>query len=108
MVGITIQNQVNQNDKPIIISFRRKDQLSGEVIYCVFERVSHSNTKFNALDTLVVTEDSVKMPVGFCYGIKTKGRPLSVMAHVRESIVDVNAEENCLAHALIIPITKVM
>jgi len=25
MVGITIQNQVNQNDKPIGISFRRKD-----------------------------------------------------------------------------------
>jgi len=32
MVGITIQNQVNQKDKPIGISFRRKDQLSGEVI----------------------------------------------------------------------------
>ena len=30
MVGITIQNQVNQNDKPIGISFRRKDQLSGD------------------------------------------------------------------------------
>jgi len=28
-VGITIRNQVNQNDKPIGISFRRKDQLSG-------------------------------------------------------------------------------
>jgi len=29
MVGITVQNQVNQNDKAIGISFRRKDQLSG-------------------------------------------------------------------------------
>jgi hypothetical protein len=29
MVGITIQNEVNQNDRPIGISFRRKDQLSG-------------------------------------------------------------------------------
>jgi len=29
MVGIIIKNQVNQNDKPIGISFRRKDQLSG-------------------------------------------------------------------------------
>ena len=26
-VGIVIQNQVNQNDKPIGISFRRKDQV---------------------------------------------------------------------------------
>jgi len=32
MVGITIQNQVNQNDTPIGISFKQKDQLSGEVI----------------------------------------------------------------------------
>ena len=40
MVGITIQNQVNQNDKPIRVSFRRKDQLSGDVIWSVFERVS--------------------------------------------------------------------
>jgi len=40
MVRITIQNQVNQNDKPIGISFRRKDQLSGEVIWSVFENLS--------------------------------------------------------------------
>jgi len=40
MVGITIQNQVNENDKPIGISFRRKDQLSGDVVWSVFERVS--------------------------------------------------------------------
>jgi len=32
MVGITIQNRVNQNDKPRGISFRRKDQLVGDVI----------------------------------------------------------------------------
>ena len=43
MVGITIQNQVNQNDKPIGISFRRKYQLSGEVVWSVFEKVSQSN-----------------------------------------------------------------
>ena len=40
MVGITIQNQVNQNDKPIGISFRRKDHLAGDVIWSVFERVA--------------------------------------------------------------------
>ena len=61
MVGITIHNQVNQNDKPIGIRFRRKDQLSGEVIWSVFEKVSQSNTRFNALDTLVVTVHSEKM-----------------------------------------------
>jgi len=47
MVGITIQNQVNQIDKPIGISFRRKDRLSGMVIWSVFEKVSQSNSRFN-------------------------------------------------------------
>jgi len=77
MVGLTIQNQVNQNDKPIGISFRRKDQLSGEVFRSVFEKVSQSNSRFNALDTLVVTVHSVRMPVGFgrC-DLKSRGRPL--------------------------------
>ena len=42
MVGITIENQVNQNGKPIGLSFRRRDQLSGEVIWSVFEKVSQS------------------------------------------------------------------
>jgi len=43
MVGIRIQNRVNQNDKPIGISFGRKDQLAGDVIWSVFERFSQSN-----------------------------------------------------------------
>jgi len=107
MVGITIQNQVKQNLKPIRISFRRKDQFSGEVIWSVFEKVSQSNSRFNVLDTLVVTVHSVKMPAGLGYSIKTKGRPLSVMAHLKRSIVEVKAEENCLAHALLIAIARV-
>jgi len=89
VVGITIQNQVHQNEKPVGISLRRNDQLSGEVIWNVFDRVSQSNARFNALDTLAVTVLSVKMPVGFGYGIKNKGRPLSVMAHLKKSIVEV-------------------
>jgi len=36
MVGITIQNHVNQNDKPVGISFRRKDQIYADVIWSVF------------------------------------------------------------------------
>jgi len=95
MVGLTIRNQVNQNDKPIGISFRRKDLLSGEVILSVFEKVSQSNSRFNSLDTLVVTVHSVKMPVGFgSVAPKSSGRPLSVMAHLKSIIVEVKAEEN--------------
>jgi len=47
------------------INFRRKDQLSGDVIWSVFEKVSWSNSRYNALDTLVVNVHSVRIPVGF-------------------------------------------
>ena len=83
MVGITVQNQVNQNDKPIGISFRRKDQLCADVIWSVFEKVSQSN----ALDTLVVTVHSAMMLVEFDYGINTKVIPLSLMVHLKTCIV---------------------
>jgi len=65
-----------------------------------------SNARFNALDTLVVTVHSVKMRAEFGRGIKTKGRPLSVMAQLKRSIVELKAKENCLAHAIIIAIAK--
>jgi len=107
MVGITIQKQLNQNDKAIGNSFRKKDQLSGEVIWSVFEKMSQSISRCNALDTLVVTVHSVKMPVEFGHGIKNKCRPISVMAHMKRSIVEVMATDICLAHALIIAIARV-
>ena len=106
MVGIAIHNEVNQSDRPIGINFRRRDQLSADVIWSVFE-LSQSNSRFNALDTLTVVVLSVGMPVGFDGGIKTKGRQLSVMAHLKRSIIEVKAEKNCLAYALIIAIAKV-
>ena len=52
MVVMTIQYQVKQNNKPIGISFKRKDQLSEDVIWSVFEKVSQSNSRFNALARL--------------------------------------------------------
>jgi len=100
MLGITISNEVNVQDKEIGISFRRKDKITSNVIWSVFEKVAQSNARFNALDKLVMTVHSVKMPVG--HGrIATKGRPLETMVHLKRSIVEVKAEENCLAHALI-------
>ena len=53
MVDVAIHNEVNQSYRPIGISFRRRDQLSGDVIWSVFE-VSQSNSRFYALDTLTV------------------------------------------------------
>ena len=47
------------------------------------------------------------MQVGFGWdGIKRKGRPLATMVQLKKSIVEVRAEENCLAHALIIAIAR--
>ena len=109
MVGIAIHNETKQNDKPIGISFRRRDQLSVDAIWRVLERVRQSNARFNALDTLTVVVLSVTMPVGFGWqgqGIKTMGRSISVMAHLKTSIVRVKSETNCLAHALIIAIER--
>jgi hypothetical protein len=43
-----------------------------------------------------------------CHGrVKTKGRQLEVMADLKRSIIVVKAEQNCLAHALIIAIARV-
>ena len=48
-----------------------------------------------------MTVHSVSVPVGFSRGIKCKARPLPVMALLKRSVVEVKAEGNCLAHALI-------
>jgi hypothetical protein len=54
-----------------------------------------------------MTVHSVRMPMGFGKrGIKSRGRPLSVMTHLKTSVVEVKASENCLAHAIIIAIAK--
>jgi hypothetical protein len=39
-------------------------------------------------------------------GIIAKGRSLANMAHLKSSIIQVKAENNCLAHALVIAIAK--
>ena len=107
MEGITIQNRVNHNDRPIGISFIRKDHLAEDVIWSLVEKVSQSKSRFNSLDELIMTVQSVRLPVGFdTRAIKNRGRPLSVMAQLKRSVVEVKASENCLAHALLIPIAK--
>jgi hypothetical protein len=45
------------------------------------------------------------MPAGYG-GLKSKGRPLSELALLKRSIVEVKTEQNCLAHALVIAIAK--
>ena len=100
MVGITISNEVEVKDRAIGIIFIR-DQITGDVIWSVFEKVAQSNARFNALDKLVMTVHSVKMPIGHGRGIATNGRPLDIMVHLKRSIVKVKAETVCsrLSHS---------
>ena len=49
--GITIHNEVNQSDTPTGFSFRRNYELSSDVIWSVFDKVSQSNARLNATDT---------------------------------------------------------
>jgi len=80
MVGITISNEVNVNDK--VIGLRRKDQITPDVIWSAFGKVAQSNAWFNALDKVVMTVHSVKMQIG--HGrIATKGSPLENMVHLK-------------------------
>jgi hypothetical protein len=64
MVGITISNEENVQDKAIGISFRRRDQLTRDVIWSVFGKVAQSNARFNAVDKLILNIHYVKMPIG--------------------------------------------
>ena len=59
------------------------------------------------MDTFVGTVHSVRMPIVFDrYALKSKERALFVLAYLKQSIVEVKAEENCLAHAIIIAISR--
>jgi hypothetical protein len=68
----------------------------------VLEKVLQSNSRFNDFDPSTIEVHAVRMPAGFGGGIKTKGRPLTVLAHQKRSIIEVKAETKCLANAVII------
>jgi hypothetical protein len=51
---------------------------------------------------------AVKIPVGLDgNGLKSKGRQLDTLAHLKKNIVRVNADSIFLTHALVIAIAKV-
>lgn len=77
MVGMSLHNAGNQQDKPVTLSFGRRDQISRDVLWSVFEKVTQSNASYQALDTLTFHVHSVKMPVGFGKAETRKGRPPS-------------------------------
>ena len=63
------------------------------MIWSVFEKVSQSNSRFNALDTFVVTVHSVTMTVDFGKNVlKSRGIPLAVIAHLKSSGGEIRRE----------------
>ena len=94
-VGIAIHKEINQNDKPIRLSFRWKYQLSSDAIWNVYDNVSQSNSRFNALDTLIAKVHSVTITVEFVRdGIKRKVTPVATIVQLKINIVEVGAKEN--------------
>jgi hypothetical protein len=97
---MSIHNADNRQDRPLGLSLRRRDPISLDVLWSVFENVTQSNARYQALVTLTFHVHSVRMPLGFGKTAETsKGRPMSVVALLKRSFVEVKAKENCLAHA---------
>jgi hypothetical protein len=107
MVGVSIYNADSLQDRPLGLSFRRRNQISREVLWSVFEKVTQSNADFEALDTLSFHVHSVRMPVGFGRTQTPRGRSLLAMARIKCSVVQIRAERDCLAHALVLAIARV-
>ena len=49
---LSIRNTENVQDKMIGISFRRRDKLKLDVVWCVFMKVVQSNARFGLSDRL--------------------------------------------------------
>ena len=73
----------------------------------MFEKVAQSNARYNAMDRVVVVVHTVKIPVGFGRTAqRSKGRTVFNLVHLKRSVIEFKAENNCLAHALIVAIAR--
>jgi len=106
LVGLRIRNTDNVQDKVVVISFRRRDQLKPDVVWSVLGKVVQSNARFGLTDRLDIHLEHVSMPAGNGRE-KTKVRSLDVMSAIKKSIVVVKAKFLCLVHALIITMARV-
>jgi hypothetical protein len=57
--ALSIHSADNQHDKPIVLSFRRREQISRDVLWSVFEKVTQSNARYQVRDTLTFNVNSV-------------------------------------------------
>lgn len=52
MVGISVHNEDNQQFMTIRLRYRRKNQISGDVLWSVFQKVTQSKANYQATDTI--------------------------------------------------------
>lgn len=105
-VGIEIRNTVRIQDRPVWLSFRRRDQVHREVVLTALNRVSQSNQNFSLTDRLQLQVDIVRPPSGRGR-VKKQGRPMSQVNVLKRSILHILGREHCLPKALIIAQLKV-
>ena len=77
LVGISIRNTENLQDKAVGLSLRRRDQLRTDVVLDVLGKVVQSNSRFELVDRLEVHLDHISMPVG-----NSKNAPLPHTCHM--------------------------
>lgn len=58
MVGVSIHNADNQQNRPVWMSFRKRDQISRDVMWSVFDIVTQSNALFTLIFSRVFGEDA--------------------------------------------------
>ncbi|KAK4885045.1 hypothetical protein RN001_001316 [Aquatica leii] len=63
-VGVVLRND-NFPERPIGISFRRRDQLNSKVIIATLEKILQSNINFFSTDALRLHLDRVSLPTGY-------------------------------------------
>jgi len=90
------------------ISFRRCDQLKPGAVWGILGKVVLSNATLGLSDRLEVHLDRVRMPAGTDKSAKnSKGRSIDVLSVIKKSIVTVKTAFLCLAHTLIIVLSRV-
>ena len=107
LVGLRIRNSENVQHKVVCISFRRRDQLTPDVVSGFLRKVVQSNARFGLSDRLEVHLNHVSMPAGNGKKAnKTKGWSLDVLSAIKRSIVVVQVAIFCLAHVLIVAMSR--
>ncbi|CAH0546857.1 unnamed protein product [Brassicogethes aeneus] len=100
-VGITFFN-ADFPDRPLPMSFRRRDQISADAILNTLGKVLQSNASFFTNNLLTMTIDRFQLPNGNGAGLTLKGSTYEDFCSKKRGIVTIfnNNDNYCLAYAI--------